>query len=345
MSSRRTRRVLAAGEQIGPYSVVALLGQGGYGDIYSVKKEGSDKLYAMKTESLTAEKRGLEAETQFFEALQDSPLFPHLIEKGASATHRYIVMDLYGPSVSGTRRQMQSHCFSVGTVLKLGIFMLECLRSFHEHGFVHRDVKPGNFLLRNGSPNPLVMIDFGLSRRYIDPATQRPFPERKRCGFRGTAKYSSVSAQKFRDQSPRDDMISWLYSLVELVDGRLPWGAERDSSWIMREKQRYSISELTHNLPREVREIWKYVERLTYTSRVNYSFVTCLLRRAIDKCGVKLDDPFDWEGLSPHRVAQYSPIPVLPCAVDYVNAYPNIELVDDVEDDSAHEKCQGCAVM
>ena len=345
MSSRRNRRIFAEGERIGPYTVVHLLGQGGYGDIYSVRRDGAKELYAMKTEALTAEKQGLDTETFFFEAVQDSPLFPKLIEKGVSETHRYLVMEMLGPSVSNTRRQMHHHRFTVPTVLRLGIFMLQCLREFHRHGFVHRDVKPGNFLLREGGENPLVMIDFGLARKYIDPVTGKPFPERRRCGFRGTGKYSSIRAQKFHDQSPRDDVISLLYSLVELVDGRLPWGMESDSQKIIKEKQSISTKELLSNLPAELREVWKYVDKLSYTSRVNYNFILCMLRRGMDRFGVTLNQPFDWESLSADQVDEYSPIPVLPRAVEFLQCYPNVELVDSDDDDPSHEKCQGCAVM
>ena len=43
--------------------------------------------------------------------------------------------------------------------------MQDCLEEFHQNGFVHLDVKPDNFMVKNGE---IKLIDFGLNKRYID---------------------------------------------------------------------------------------------------------------------------------------------------------------------------------
>ena len=62
------------------------------------------------------------------------------------------------------------------------------------------------------------MIDFGLSRRYVDDDGQ-PLPERHDTAFRGSTTYASVHAHHGQDLSRRDDLWSWFYILVEMVDG------------------------------------------------------------------------------------------------------------------------------
>lgn len=46
---------------------------------------------------------------------------------------------------------------------------------------------------------------------------------RCRAPFRGTYRYASLDAMKYREQAPKDDVESWLYLLVEWTSGKLPW--------------------------------------------------------------------------------------------------------------------------
>jgi len=344
MAGRKARKLLEPGDAVGSYTVVSLLGQGGYGDIYAVKPPNSDDVYAMKLEAFTAEKRGLDSELAFIEQIQDSSFFPHLIEAGLTDSHRFVVIELLGPSLSNTRRQMPDHHYTLATVLRLAIFMAECIHSFHQHGFVHRDIKPGNFLLRPGSGNPVVLIDFGLSKEFIDPETQKPYPERSKVGFRGTTKYASLNAHRGRDQGPRDDMISWLYSVVELMDGRLPWGQDRDGVVISRKKSAISDRMLYRSLPHEFLEISYYLNSLGYMTRVNYDYIMCLLGRALRRSGCAINAPFDWEALPPEVVKEFAAIPTLPKASECAGSIRTVDQVPE-EEDSAEDRCTFCAVI
>ena len=251
-------------------------------------------------------------------------------------------MELLGPSVSNTRRKMANIHYTIGTVLSLAAYMLQCLRSFHEHGFVHRDVKPGNFLLRAGDISPLVMIDFGLSRQFINPVTRQPFPERMKCGFRGTGKYASLRALRSRDQSPRDDLISWLYSIVELIEGCLPWGIERNRATLERLKSGIAARDLMRKLPSEMYRIWNYVDKLSYSSKVDYDFIFHMIGEAMRSVRVTMATPFDWEVLTKAQIEAYSKVSVLPRASDFIGRFTIDVLAPDKEEEPA--ACTPCEI-
>lgn len=48
-------------------------------------------------------------------------------------------------------------------------------------------------------------------------------PPRPKAGWRGTTRYGSLNAHHRRDLSRRDDLESWLYVIIELTKGALPW--------------------------------------------------------------------------------------------------------------------------
>jgi len=52
--------------------------------------------------------------------------------------------------------------------------MIERLEFLHKNNFIHRDIKPDNFLigLRKRDQPTIYMIDFGLAKRYFDPKTK-----------------------------------------------------------------------------------------------------------------------------------------------------------------------------
>lgn len=342
VSHKENRTIYKPGTKIGNYVVVMLIGQGGYGDIYSVEKSGSDdgKLYALKFDSSEKQKTSLEVEVVIMNEIHDSYYFPKIIDSDKMESQKYIVMELFGASVSNTRRNCPRHCFSIGTVLRLGFYMLKCIEDFHKHGFVHRDIKPGNFLLRDDPRCILALIDFGLSRRYINRETGKPFPERKRCGFRGTLKYASPFTLENRDQCPRDDLFSWCYSLVELAEGKLPWAHSSNVEEITMAKKSISPKNLLKSFPPELQLIYRYIIALDYESVPNYDYIFQLIIQAIHEIKLDPKTPFEWESFNESHIKSFSPIPNLPHA-RYLELPPLFEVIstDGVERNSSFCVC------
>uniref|UniRef100_H0VV76 non-specific serine/threonine protein kinase n=1 Tax=Cavia porcellus TaxID=10141 RepID=H0VV76_CAVPO len=142
-------------------------------------------------------------------------------------------MDLLGPSLEDLFN-FCSRRFTMETVFTLADQMISRIEYVHTKNFIHRDIKPDNFLMGIGRHcNKLFLIDFGLAKKYRDNRTRQHIPYREDKNLTGTARYASINARLGIEQSRRDDMESLGYvlmyfnrtSLICYVLKLLPWAA------------------------------------------------------------------------------------------------------------------------
>lgn len=156
----------------------------------------------------------------------------------------YMIMSLLGPNVSNVRKMMPAKRFSLSTTIRVGLQviynnkevvvhylvlivtlfqMLMAIEVLHNEGYISRDIKPSNFAI--GTPTErrrmVHMIDFGIAFKYQDPDGSKI--RRGDISWRGTTRYCAIANHKKQYPSPRDDLESWFYSLIELLFGKLPW--------------------------------------------------------------------------------------------------------------------------
>lgn len=73
-------------------------------------------------------------------------------------------------------------------------YQISRIEYIHSRNFIHRDIKPDNFLMGIGKRgNQVNVIDFGLAKKYRDPKTHLHIPYRENKNLTGTARYTSIN--------------------------------------------------------------------------------------------------------------------------------------------------------
>lgn len=297
------------GTVVDNYVIIKHIGRGGYGDIYSVGQSQDGTRFAMKVEYLDAAKQGIDDEIKILKHLQGSIMFPKLFASGETNLFKYYVMELFGPSISATRRILHDHKYLTYSAIRLSLEMIRCIEQFHGMGFIHRDIKPANFLIRSNRKHPLCLIDFGLAKRFINQKTGHHHKFKNGVGFTGTCRYASIHAHDEIELSRRDDLVSWFYSTIELAEGKVPWPGSKDRELTERMKRKMHAKALCKALPPQFIEIYSYISKLKYEEEPNYERIKELIKEAINE-GEYEPYKFDWQYLQNDELTSISEISI-----------------------------------
>ena len=216
-----------AGDQIGPYKLLEVLGEGGMGTVFLAEQlRPIRRQVAVKVIKLGMDTREViarfESERQAL-ALMTHPNITKVLDAGSTQDGRpYFVMEY----VSGVpiTEYCDAHRLTTSGRLELFSKVCEALQHAHQKGIIHRDLKPSNVLVevQNGQPWPRV-IDFGIAK-----ATSRELAEKtvftQHGLLIGTPEYMSPEQGKGElDIDTTTDIYSLGVLLYELLVGALPF--------------------------------------------------------------------------------------------------------------------------
>ena len=131
---------------------------------------------AIKMESVTSRNPQLAYEAKAYHYLREGVAVPRVYYFGTEETYNVMVMDLLGPSLEELFRYCKGK-FSLKTVCMLAQEMILLVEYMHSQSFIHRDIKPDNFVIGiDKMANVVYLIDLGLCKRYRFPNSSNHIP-------------------------------------------------------------------------------------------------------------------------------------------------------------------------
>jgi len=282
------------------YLITEQIGSGSFGEVFLAEhKDGG--FVAIKVEDKRKAKR-ITREYKIYRYLHKYNYgdgIPKIYDFLQSDDYNIMVMQLLGPSLDDLFTKT-SGVFKIGTVLLLGIQIIELLEKLHRFKYIHRDIKPNNFLIsRDLSMEQVYLMDFGLSKKYMIGDKHIKFTDSK--SLIGTIRYASRNIHMGFEPSRRDDLESVGYMLVYFLKGRLPWQGTNKKKGIKGDdyikhvgdiKIGISLSQLCEKIPECFKDFLFYCRQLRFHEKPDYGYIKQLFRKAGED--LKIELKYEW---------------------------------------------------
>ena len=214
---------LAAGERVGAYRILRLIGRGGMGEVYEADDTRLGRRVALKRIASHRKDDGA-ARARFWREARGLAAVRH---EGLVAVYEigedprvglFIAMELVdGAPLSAL--VADGRALPVATALDLVTQAADALGAAHAAGIVHRDIKPGNLLVERGGR--VRVVDFGLAKKVddLDPLTRDG-------AVLGTPAFMAPEQIEGREVGPPADVFALGLVLYRLLSGVHPFARE-----------------------------------------------------------------------------------------------------------------------
>lgn len=202
--------------RVGPYRVVGPLGRGGMAVVVEAEHEVLGRRVALKLAPPGPAAARLLAEARTAARLRH-PAIVDVLDAGVAGGQAFLAMDLVAGETLEARLR-RAGPLAPDESLRLILPVVEALAHAHRARVVHRDVKPGNVLVRAADDQPL-LIDFGVA---CDLFQAEAGADR----LLGTATYMAPEQRRGEAIGPACDVWAVGVTLYECLTGRPPWVAD-----------------------------------------------------------------------------------------------------------------------
>jgi len=203
---------------INKYIIKSIIGEGKFGKVYKAYNIKNEEFVAIKLEDKRTSYNLLKRETTILKYLYERKCrnIPMIYWFGPHNNYTTLVMSYYEISLYD---YFQVKAVSISKINNIMIKCINILENIHNLFVIHRDIKPQNFMIKNGE---IFLIDFGLASYYI---TDEQIHISNKIGEHiiGTPKYISTNIHNGYTPSRRDDIISLGYIFIFLFNNELPW--------------------------------------------------------------------------------------------------------------------------
>ena len=248
---------LSAGDKLGPYEIVALIGKGGMGEVYRATDTRLGRPVAIKVSAREFSDR-FEREARAISAL-NHPNICTLYDVGPN----YLVMEFVeGDTLS---KIIERGPIPLEKALQHAVEIVDAVAAAHAKGIVHRDLKPGNIIL---TKNGIKVLDFGLAKLSAakaasgsaasDVATMtEPITGAGR--IVGTLYYMSPEQVEAKETDERSDIFSFGAVFYEMITGKRAFEGNSQASVLasILKDQPPPISERQPRVPRAIARVVK----------------------------------------------------------------------------------------
>ncbi len=236
------------------YRCIRKLASGTTTDLYLAESERAGALVVLKVarDRRDENDQPIDAFRRFLQEYEiaqriDIPAVMHLHDLGVSDEHAWLVME-YFPR--GDLRKRMRRELSPRHALLLAASIARALATVHAAGVLHRDLKPGNIMLRED--HSVALIDFGLSK---DAALSMDITDTGT--IFGTPHYMSPEQGHAEPIDERSDLYSLGVILFEMLAGHKPYRAENPMAIVYKHRK-----EPIPRLPPEFAALQPVLERL-----------------------------------------------------------------------------------